>query len=101
MSDTVPTQTPDDAPTGERNEQLRAAVSAAQCLQSTQIEIPGIGRVHVPPVDELGFMAGIGALAVVGALEWPVALVLGAGRLLTHAHRWRSVAAFGQALGRV
>lgn len=89
---------PDVSPNGERNDRFRAAVTAARHIHETPVDLPVIGDVHLPSADELAFLAGIGALAAVGALEWPVALILGAGRLLSHAHRWRSLAAFGEAL---
>jgi hypothetical protein len=77
---------------------IESAVAAAQEVHTLHVVLPWIGHVPLPSADELAFVAGIGALAVVGAIEWPVAAVLGAGRLLAHAHRWRSLAAFGDAL---
>ena len=76
-------------------------MTAAQRIHDIPVTLPVVGDVRLPSADELGFLAGIGTLALVGALDWPVALVLGAGRLLTHVHRSRSLAAFGEALERV
>lgn len=86
----------DDA--GAVSRRLQGAVAAAQEVHTLHVVLPWIGDVPLPSADELAFVAGIGALAVVGAIEWPVAAVLGAGRLLAHVHRWRSLAAFGDAL---
>lgn len=86
------------APQDERADRLQVAVAAAQEVHTVHLHVPWVGDVSLPSADELAFVAGIGALAVVGAIEWPVAAVLGAGRLLAHAHRWRSLAAFGDAL---
>lgn len=36
-------------------------------------------QANLPPSDRLLYYAGIGALAMGGVLEWPVALVAGAG----------------------
>jgi len=94
----MPTSPADAAANDRRNDRLRAAVTATQHIHGIPVALPVIGEVHLPSADELAFLAGIGALAVVGAVEWPVALILGAGRLLSHAHRWRSLAAFGDAL---
>ena len=39
-------------------------------------------RVQTPPVEDLIFYVGVGALAAAEIIEWPVALVLTAGHLL-------------------
>lgn len=85
-------------PTSAGSTQMAAAVRAAQEIHTLRVPLPGVGEVRLPSADELAFVAGIGALGVVGALEWPVVAVLGIGRLLSHVHRWRSLAAFGDAL---
>jgi hypothetical protein len=77
---------------------MHTAVTAAQSVHTLPVTLPFVGRVPLPSADELAFLAGIGALAVFGAVEWPVALILGTGRVLSHVHRWRSLAAFGDAL---
>lgn len=82
----------------ERHQRMHVAVAAAQRMHTLPVTLPLVGRVPLPSADELAFLAGIGALAVLGAVDWPVALVLGAGRVLSHVHRWRSLAAFGDAL---
>lgn len=48
--------------------------------------------------EEAAFLAGLGALAVLGVLDWPVVLVLGVGRVLSHQHRWEALHAVGEAL---
>jgi hypothetical protein len=99
MTSTI--ETNGSAPTqlgDERVDRLQVAVAAAQEVHTLHLALPWVGEVSLPSADEIAFVAGIGALAVVGAIEWPVAAVLGVGRLLAHAHRWRSLAAFGDAL---
>ncbi len=46
----------------------------------------------------LTYYAAIGALSVLGVLEWPVALVLAAGHALTADQHNRAVQQFGEAL---
>ena len=49
-----------------------------------RILITGEGiRLKTPPLEHLAFYAGVGALAVAEVIEWPVALTLAAGHLLT------------------
>lgn len=82
-----------------RARRWRAAVGAAERAYGTAIAVPGLGRVRVPVGgDEVGFRVGLGFLALVGALEWPVVLVLGVGRVLSHQHRWEALHAVGEAL---
>ncbi|KUN82681.1 hypothetical protein AQJ66_21295 [Streptomyces bungoensis] len=40
-----------------------------------------------PPVKDLAFYGGLGALAVAGALEWPVALAVGGATWLVRSGR--------------
>lgn len=62
------------------------------------IRMPVVGVVHVPPPDRLAYFAGLGLLAALGVVEWPVAAVIGAGHLLSDQH-WSQVAAgIGQAM---
>jgi hypothetical protein len=77
------------------------AAEKAAHTSRTRVTIPMVGRVNLPPVDELVFMAGIGALAVIGAVEWPIAVVLGAGHALANRRRNRLLREFGEALERV
>jgi hypothetical protein len=45
-------------------------------------------RSYLPPVDRLLYYGGLGTAAVVGALEWPVAVAAGAGVwVATHTRR--------------
>lgn len=101
MTETLDTTTPSvngvKSP-AQRTDRMRAAVTATQRIHGIPVTLPLVGEVHLPSADELGFLAGIGALAAVGALEWPVALILCSGRVLSHVHRWRSLQAFGDAL---
>jgi hypothetical protein len=36
-------------------------------------------RSYLPPVERILYYGGVGTMAVVGALEWPVAVAAGAG----------------------
>ena len=44
--------------------------------------IAGETRLETPPVEHLAFYAGLGALAAIEVIEWPVALTLGVGHFL-------------------
>ena len=50
------------------------------------IQLPVVGKVPVPPPDQLAFFGALGALAAVGLIEWPVALAIGAGQAVVARH---------------
>jgi hypothetical protein len=65
---------------------------------SLHIHAPIIGDVRLPPREDVAFLGGVVALAVVGVLEWPVAVLLGVGHQLATNRHNRLVRAFGEAL---
>jgi hypothetical protein len=79
----------------------RAAADQATRRNSTQVNLPLVGTVKLPATDELAFLGGVGVLAVVGAIEWPVAVVLAAGHALASSRRNKTVREFGEALEKV
>jgi hypothetical protein len=85
-----------------REQVFRAATRAAERVGSSEtmlIELPdGLGTVRLPSAKRLAFYGGIVALAAFGIVDWPVALVIGAGHLLAEDHNHRTLAEFGEAL---
>jgi hypothetical protein len=81
-------------------EHPHAAAAEARHTTRTRIDVPVLGTVDLPPPDELAFLAGIGVLAVVGVIEWPVAVVLGVGHALAGWRRNKLIREFGEALER-
>lgn len=67
----------------------------------TKVTLPVVGEVHLPAGEELAFLGGVVALTALGILEWPVALLLGAGHTLAGSRRNKVVQAFGEALEEV
>jgi hypothetical protein len=82
-------------PSGQRT--MRAAAVAAE-RNTSHLDMPILGRVELPPSDQLAFMGGIITLAAVGMIEWPVAIVLTAGHLLAHNRHVQILRDFGKAL---
>jgi hypothetical protein len=58
-------------------------------------------RLETPPVEHLAFYAGVGLLAATEIIEWPVALVITAGHILTGLTKRPALAALGEALDEV
>jgi hypothetical protein len=56
-------------------------------LYPRRFRLPLIGDVTVPPPGQMAYFAGLGILAAVEVIEWPLALVIGTGHLLAE-QRW-------------
>ncbi|WP_156748208.1 hypothetical protein [Mycobacterium sp. E3198] len=54
--------------------------------------------VTLPPPEHLAFYAGVGAMAVLGIMEWPVVAALIAGHLLVNAQHNKVLQSLGEAL---
>jgi hypothetical protein len=54
--------------------------------------------VQLPAPDEIAYIGGVAVLAIVGVLEWPVAILLGVGHGMAGLHHRKLLRAFGQAL---
>jgi hypothetical protein len=62
------------------------------------VQLPMLGRVTLPEPATLVFFSGIGVLAALELVEWPIALILGAGSLLADRHTRRLIRGLGEAL---
>jgi hypothetical protein len=65
---------------------------------SRRTTLPLLGEVAVPPPDKIAYYAGVGVLAAVGEIEWPLALVITAGHLLADQHLSGLARGVGEAL---
>ncbi|MFG2131770.1 hypothetical protein ACGFNV_28670 [Streptomyces sp. NPDC048751] len=75
----------------------RAAAERAVTHNAVALDVFG-QRVELPPPDHLAFLAGLGVLAALEVVEWPVALLLAVGHQLAHNHHSRVLREFGDAL---
>jgi hypothetical protein len=62
------------------------------------VTLPVVGRVTLPSTEQLAFIGGVGALAVAGVIEWPVAVAVGVGHTLVQNRQSKLVHDFGEAL---
>ncbi|WP_130330246.1 hypothetical protein [Micromonospora kangleipakensis] len=67
-------------------------------MYDRRVEIPMLGEVAVPPPDKVAYYAGLGVLAALQVIEWPLALVITAGHLLADQHMSGLVKGVGEAL---
>ncbi|MEN3299822.1 MAG: hypothetical protein V7643_4469 [Mycobacterium sp.] len=76
----------------------REAAASAMAQNEIRIEMPGIGHLHLPPLDQVAFLGGIATLALIEIIEWPVAAVLTVGHILAHNRHHALLRSFGEAL---
>ena len=75
----------------------RAAAERAVSNNSVTIHIGG-QRLELPPLENLAFLVGLGAVVALDLLEWPVALAIGIGHQLAHSNHGKVLREFGEAL---
>jgi hypothetical protein len=63
-----------------------------------KVTLPVLGDLHLPPPQQLAWYGGLATLAVVGVLEWPVAIAVCTGHLLSQQHHVQVLRDFGEAL---
>ncbi len=54
--------------------------------------------IETPPIEHLAFYAGLGIIAGIGLIDWPVAVLLGVGHVLIDLTNRPGLAALGEAL---
>lgn len=93
------TPTVDRKPAAKRPVE-HAVLAADRALRrnSIRLSLPIVGELCLPAGEQVVFIGGVGVLAVVGLLEWPVALLLGVGHTLAMSRNNKVVHAFGEAL---
>ncbi len=79
----------------QRHVSGRAAARKVDDASHIRVTLPLLGTVRLPEPQRLTYYAAIGALGVLGVLEWPVALVLAGGHALASDQHNRAVQQFG------
>lgn len=76
-----------------------ARAAAERVVGNHTVTIDVLGRrLELPSPDQLAFLAGLGFLALVEIIEWPVAVAMAVGHTLTHNHHSETLREFGDAL---
>ncbi len=94
--DMTTTTSTKNRPAGRRNS--AGAARQATDRHSTVVRLPGIGEVRLPGADQIAFLGGLGLLAALDILEWPLAVAVGVGHALVADRNNRIVREFGEAL---
>jgi len=79
------------------------ATAAAKAVERniTSLRLPWLGKVSLPPIDHLAWYGSVATLAAIELIEWPVAVLLAAGKVLADNRNHRTLRAFGEALEEV
>lgn len=64
----------------------REAAKLVEAAQKFSIRLPLVGKVSVPPPDQLAFYGALGLLVAVELIDWPVALAIGVGQAVMARH---------------
>ncbi|MGZ8801041.1 MAG: hypothetical protein ACXWZL_00075 [Mycobacterium sp.] len=64
----------------------REASKLVRQAENFSLRLPVVGRVSVPPPDQLAFFGVLGLLAAVELIDWPVALAIGVGQAVVARH---------------
>jgi hypothetical protein len=82
----------------EKRPSKASAVQQSVKRAGVQVRIPCAGEVILPPPQRLAFFGGLAALAAIGLIEWPVAVIVVAGHALADQHWSRIASGIGEAL---
>jgi hypothetical protein len=74
------------------------AVLHAIKKNTVTVVLPALGKLQLPPPQALAWLGGLATLTALGLLEWPVAVVIGAGHLLAVQSHVKLLRDFGEAL---
>jgi hypothetical protein len=75
----------------------RSAVERLRDVQSFAVDLPVLGRVQIPRPDQLAYYA-LAGLAALEIIDWPIALVIGAGHVLAENRHNKVAQQLGEAL---
>ena len=76
----------------------QAAKAAVSRATTSEIRLPFAGEVTVPRPEHVAYYAALGTLVAIEIIEWPIAVILGAGKMLADNHHNRALREFGKAL---
>lgn len=76
----------------------REAVAKVKAAHTFVVNLPLVGRVEVPPPEQLAYFGGLAVLAALELIDWPVALVIATGHVLASNHHNKLLEELGEAM---
>ncbi len=84
--------------TSTRHVAGKAAAQKVHQAEHMSLNLPIIGPVDLPPPEHLMYYGGIGLLAGLEIIEWPIALLVAAGHALSQQQHSRAIEELGEGL---
>ena len=79
---------------------IRRSSGRIRAGKRLDVSLPIVGKVRLPPPEQLVFYGVLVTLAAAGIVDWPVALIVATGHALAENRHNRIVREFGEALER-
>jgi hypothetical protein len=76
----------------------RSAAERVRDAETMVVTLPVVGRVRVPRPEQLVYYGALAGLAALEIIDWPIALVIGAGHALAANHHSKVAQELGEAL---
>jgi hypothetical protein len=86
------------AENSKRKVSQRSAVERVRNAETFVVTLPVVGRVRIPRPDQLAYYGALAGLAALEIIDWPIALVIGAGHALASNHHYKVAQELGEAL---
>ena len=81
-----------------RNVTHRSAVERVRDAETFAVTLPVVGQVRIPRPDQLAYYVALAGLAALEIIDWPIALVIGAGHALAASQHHKVAQEIGEAL---
>ena len=81
-----------------RSTSQREAVQKIREGETFVVNLPVVGQLEIPRPEQLAYFGGLAALAALELIDWPVALVIGAGHFLAASQHNRLLEELGEAM---
>jgi hypothetical protein len=81
-----------------RNVTHRSAVERVRDAETFAVTLPVVGQVRIPRPDQLAYYLALAGLAALEIIDWPIALVIGAGHALAASQHHKVAQELGEAL---
>lgn len=81
-----------------RSTSQRDALEEIRKGETFAVDLPLIGRVAIPPPEQIAYYGGLVMLAAFEIIDWPVAIAVAAGHIMASNHRSQLLEQLGEAL---
>lgn len=91
-------QSKNSNPNSHQNAIPKAAKDSLEQQSSTELTLPIIGKISLPPIEDLAWYGGIALLGASGIVDWPILGIVIAGKILSEVKGNKTISTFGSSL---